>query len=142
MKTLAKSRKRIGAATVEFAVVVPIFLFAVIFPMIEFGRAMIVSNSIAATAQVGCRKAVLPGSTNASVNAVVANNLATLRIANANANVIKVNGEVADVSTAVQGDQISVTVSAAFSNTTWLPSRLCNYLGNITQSSTQTMRRE
>jgi Flp pilus assembly protein TadG len=135
-------QNRRGAATVEFALVLPIFFFAVIFPLLEFGRALMVANSIAATAEVGARAAVLPGSTNTTVTTAVTNNLAALGISGANAPVIKVNGSVANVSTAVQGDQISVTVSVSYSNTTWLPVSMCNFLGNATLSSTQTMRRE
>lgn len=135
-------QSRRGAAAVEFALVAPIFLFAIIMPLIEFGRAMAVLNSIAATAEVGCRTAVLPGNNNNAISTAVANNLAALGIQNASPVVVKVNGNVADVSTASQGDSIRVTVSVSYSSVSWLPINLSRFLGSITLSSTQVMRRE
>src|SRR5437016_4243393 len=96
----ASGRKaRRGAAAVEFAIVAPIFLFSVIMPMIEFGRGMVVTNSLAATAEVGCRTGVLPGSTNTTVSTAITNSLTAQAISGANSPTIKVNGSSADVST-------------------------------------------
>ncbi len=135
-----KSRR--GAATVEFAVVLPLFLLSIILPMIEFSRALIVTSCIASAAQVGCRVAVLPGSTNTSVDTAVSNSLSALRISNPNALVIKVNGSNKGLSEAMQGDDISVTVSVPYNNTSWLPISIMQFFGNATASSTQVMRRE
>jgi Flp pilus assembly protein TadG len=135
-------KSRLGAATVEFAVVLPLFLLSIIMPMIEFSRALIVTSCIASAAQVGCRVAVLPGSTNASVDTAVSNSLSAMRISNPNALVIKVNGGNKGLSEAVQGDDISVTVSVPYKNTSWLPSSILQFFGNATVSSTQVMRRE
>ncbi len=133
---------RLGAATVEFAVILPVFLLSIILPMIEFSRALIVTSSVASTAQIGCRAAVLPGSTNASVNTAVINSLTAMRINGPNPTVIKVNGVNKELSDAMQGDEISVTVSVPYNNTSWLPLSICNFFGNATSSSTQVMRRE
>jgi Flp pilus assembly protein TadG len=139
--TLVK-KNRLGASTVEFAIVLPLFLFSVIFPMIAFSRALIISNSMVSTAQIGCRAASLPGSTNASVQEAVKKNLASLGIKNSNELIIKVNGNQANVSQAQQGDEISVSVSVDYGSASWLPGRLANYLFNATLSSTHLMRRE
>jgi Flp pilus assembly protein TadG len=140
MSACSKSRR--GAAAVEFALVAPIFLFAIILPMVEFGRAMMVSNSLAAAAQAGCRTGVLPGGNDTAISAAVTNNLTAQAIQNANPVVVKVNGAVANASTAKQGDSISVTVSVPYSNVTWLPISLDRYIGTKTLSSTEVMRRE
>jgi Flp pilus assembly protein TadG len=141
MSNCRKSRR--GAAAVEFALVAPIFFFAILMPMIEFGRAMAVSNHIAATAEVGCRTGVLPGSDNDAINTAVTNSLTAQGIGNANPTiVINMNGSVANASTARQGDSVSVTVSVPYSSVSWLPTSLTYFLGNATLSSTQVMRRE
>ena len=138
----SRRKLRRGAAAVEFALVAPIFLFTIIMPLIEFGRGMAVMNAISATAEVGCRTAVLPSSNNTAVSTAVTNNLTAQGIANANPIVVKVNGTVADASTAQQGDSVSVTVSVPYSNVSWLPLSLNRYLGNVSLSSTQIMRHE
>lgn len=133
---------RLGAATVELALILPVFLLSIILPMIEFSRALIVSSCVASAAQVGCRAAVLPGSTNASVGTAVTNSLTVMQIKGSNPTVIKVNGGDAELSEAVQGDEISVTVSVPYNNTSWMPLSICRFFGNATSSSTQVMRRE
>ena len=133
---------RLGAATVELALILPVFLLSIILPMIEFSRALIVSSCVTSAAQVGCRVAVLPGSTNASVGTAVTNSLTVMKIKGPNPTVIKVNGSNKELSEAVQGDEISVTVSVPYNNTSWLPLSICQFFGNATSSSTQVMRRE
>lgn len=110
--------------------------------MIEFSRALIVSNCVVSAAHVGCRAAVLPGSTNASVSTAVINSLTVMQIKGPNPTVIEVNGSDKNLSEAVQGDEISVTVSVPYDNTSWLPKSICQFFGNATSSSTQVMRRE
>ncbi len=133
---------RPGAATVELALILPVFLLSIILPMIEFSRALIVSSCVASAAQVGCRAAVLPGSTNASVGTAVSNSLTVMQIKGSNPTVIKVNGGATELSEAVQGDEISVTVSVPYNNASWMPLSLCQFLGNATSVSNQVMRRE
>ncbi|MCA9036811.1 MAG: pilus assembly protein [Planctomycetaceae bacterium] len=63
-------RDRKGAAIVELAAVLPVFMMTLI-GIIEFGRAMSVSQMLNAAAREGCRQAILDGSTNANVTADV-----------------------------------------------------------------------
>ncbi len=133
---------RRGAAAVEFALVAPVFLFAIIMPMIEFGRAIMVANILDAAAEVGCRTGTLPGSDNSAITTAVTNNLAAQGISNANPVAVKVNGALANASTAQQGDSISVTVSIPYSNVSWLPASLNVYVGTKTLSATEVMRHE
>ena len=65
-----QGHKRRGAAVVEFAVVAPV-LFLVIFGIIEFGRAMMVSHLVNNAARAGARKAILESSSNSEVEQVV-----------------------------------------------------------------------
>ena len=67
-RRVKKCPPRRGAALVEFAIVAP-FLLLMLVGMIEFGRALILKQSLNAAARVGVREATLPGSTVASVKA-------------------------------------------------------------------------
>lgn len=51
-------RKRLGAATVEFAMVAP-FIFFIIFGSVEFARMMMVKQALTNAAREGCRHATL-----------------------------------------------------------------------------------
>ena len=54
--------KRLGAAIVETAFVLPIF-FTVVLGVVEFGKAFMVSNLLTNAAREGCRLAIVPGVT-------------------------------------------------------------------------------
>jgi len=57
---------RRGAAAVELAVTLPLFVL-IILGIIEFGRAMMVSETLTTAARNGARRAIVDGSTNADV---------------------------------------------------------------------------
>ena len=63
-------RRRDGAAVVEVAFVLPIFLM-VVWGIVEFGRAMMVGQMVTNAARHGVRIAVIDGSTNDSVRTAV-----------------------------------------------------------------------
>ena len=65
---------RSGAAAVEFALVLPLFL-AIVLGIVEFGRAMMVGQLVTNAAREGARLAVLNGATNDQVEAAVLDNL-------------------------------------------------------------------
>lgn len=69
MKSLHSSPRR-GAAIVELALVLPVF-FAVIFGIIEFGRAMMVSQMVTNSAREGVRLAIVDGTTNNDVETTI-----------------------------------------------------------------------
>jgi Flp pilus assembly protein TadG len=62
--------KRRGAALVEMALVLPIFV-AVTLGIVEFGRAMMVGNLVTNAAREGARLAIIDGSTNSEVQTAV-----------------------------------------------------------------------
>ena len=69
-------RDRDGAALVEMALVLPLFLMIVL-GIMEFGRAMMVSNLLANASREGARLAVTTGTTNTDVTTAVKSFLQT-----------------------------------------------------------------
>lgn len=129
----ARSR-RLGAATVEFACVAPL-LFSLVLGMIEFGRVMMVQESLTNAAREGARTAVLPGRTTSDAQTAVSNCLTNAGISGANPATVT-----PDPSTANPGDAITVTASVPFSQVTWLPGTL--FMKNVTLSASAVMRKE
>lgn len=66
----SSSPARRGAALVEMALVLPVFL-AIVMGIIEFGRGMWVGNMVTNAAREGARLAVLEGSTNTEVQQAI-----------------------------------------------------------------------
>ncbi|MEO2032449.1 MAG: TadE/TadG family type IV pilus assembly protein, partial [Planctomycetaceae bacterium] len=63
-KTIGKRRR--GAAMVEMAVCFPVFML-ILLGIMEFGRALMVSQMLTNAAREGCRSAVIEGATNSDV---------------------------------------------------------------------------
>src|SRR6516165_9060863 len=66
--------KRLGASLVEFAIVAPI-MFLMILAIFEFGRTLMVMELLTEGARVGCRLAIIEGTTSAQIQQVVTNYL-------------------------------------------------------------------
>ena len=69
-KTIEKRRR--GAAMVEMAVCFPVFML-ILLGIVEFGRALMVSQMLTNAAREGCRTAVIEGSTNSDVESRIDN---------------------------------------------------------------------
>lgn len=132
-KRLRHSKTRAGAAAVEFALVVPIFLLF-IFGIIEFGRAFMVQQILVNASREGARQAVLEGATSAGVISTVSDYLQGASIGTPQDN-ITVSPDPISVRSR---EQITVSVSVPFSEVSWMPPFIYN--GNL-QAST-TMRSE
>lgn len=130
---LCRSNRR-GAAAVEFAIIAPLF-FMVVFGMIEFGRMVMVQQIITNGSREGARMAVLDGTTTGEVDAAVATYLQNASIAGA---AVTVNPD--PPSSAGYGEPVTVTVSVAFDQVSWLPSPM--FLGGSNMTATTVMRRE
>jgi Flp pilus assembly protein TadG len=65
-----QQKKRRGAVIVEMALTLPIF-FMVVLGIVEFGRAMMVSQLLTNAAREGARLAILSGNTNEDVETAV-----------------------------------------------------------------------
>ena len=132
---------RRGTAAVEMAVVLPVLL-ATTMGIVEFGRAMMVSNLLTTAAREGAREGALPYQTNAEVLPAAVNRLKANGVAVTNSNVkVYVNDVEKDASTAISGDSVKVTATVTFQNVTWLPTTW--FISKTTQLQGQAvMRRE
>jgi Flp pilus assembly protein TadG len=74
--SLRRDSKRRGSAMVEVAVCFPVFLL-ILLGIIEFGRAMSVNQLLNSAARIGCRAAILDGSSNTSVTSLVTSHIAS-----------------------------------------------------------------
>ena len=63
---------RLGAVTVEMALVLPIFT-TLVFGIIEFGRGFMVGQLVTNAAREGARRAIVDGSTNSDVTTFIQN---------------------------------------------------------------------
>jgi Flp pilus assembly protein TadG len=134
---MRKPRRR-GAATVEFAVVAPVFLLFVL-GVLEFGRAMMVAESVNNAARASCRVGVLVGRNNTEIENAIKGTLGAAGISTYTYSV-KVNGTVANASTAKSGDSVTVTVSTPYDRVSWLP--INRFLSGVNLTSSVVMRRE
>lgn len=129
--------KRPGTTVVEFAVVISAFMVLVL-GMVEFGRGFMVIHLLTNAARAGCRQGVLEGQSTATITTAVNARLTGAGIQGATTSV-QVNGVVADASTALANDDITVVVSVPVASVTWLP--VDRFLtGNLTGQ--YTLRRE
>ena len=116
---------RTGSAIVEVAVCFPVFML-ILLGIIEFGRAMSINQMLNSAARIGCRAAVLDGSTNTSVSDLVKKQVAdTLGCGQDNVTVAiaaksGVTGTaLSNVSAATTGDLIEIDVLVPFSVVSW-----------------------
>ena len=128
---LSPSRKRRGAAAVEFAIIAPVF-FMFIIGITEFGRAMMVQQTITNASRVGSRQAIVEDAVSADIQTSV---LAYLTSNTVNGATVTVTP--ADLSTVGFGDNVVVTVSVPYDSVTWLPTSW--FLAGQTLSASTTM---
>lgn len=120
---------RRGSAMVEVAVCFPVFLL-IILGVIEFGRAMSVNQLLNSAARIGCRAAVLDGSSNSAVSTAVKSHVASTVGCNSSSVTVTItttNGTtgaaISDVSSAQTGDVIRIGVAVPFSSVSWAVAR-------------------
>lgn len=108
---------RTGAAAVEFALVAPLFLF-LLAGVIEFGHAFRIEHTLCNAARRGARSAIVDGATSNEVAKKVETHCVDiLGVKKSDVTVdVALNGTSdADLSSAVPGDEVRVTVSIPFS---------------------------
>lgn len=139
-------RRRFGAATVETALVLPLFLL-VLMGIVEIGRALMVAQLLNNAAREGSRAAVMTGSTNTEVTTTVQNVVQSLiGVAPADVTVEITVTEYAgnpstgnNVANANKRDMCQVAVSVPFNKVNWIP---MNWLSNQSLSGQSAMRHE
>ena len=129
-----KSKKRLGAAVVEFALVSPLMILLTL-GMMELGRAVMVKQLLLNASREGARKAVLPGAENSSVAAQVVADLAATAITG-----VTVDINPGNLSSTAAGTPVTVSVSIPASQISWIPNPIFT-VSTVLESST-TMRKE
>ena len=129
-------RPRAGAAMVEMALVLPLFILIVV-GIIEFGRAFMVQQMVTNASREGARHASLPNTTENEVGALVRDYLATGRI---HRDVVTITVTPTNLQDATTGTQVSVRVDVPYSGVAWLPTPW--FLGQTTLNSVTVMRHE
>jgi Flp pilus assembly protein TadG len=143
MKQLMNRRQnRCGAALVEMALVLPIF-FGVVLGIVEFGRAMTVSQMVTNATRESTRMAIIDGSTNTTVETWAEDFL------NSSINVAASDVTVAITVVAAQGnddpnnqvgnaqarDLVTVNISVPFDEVSYVPGSYLNGKNLTAQSS-------
>ena len=135
-------QRRAGAAMVEMAVLLPIFV-TVILGIIEFGRAMMVGQLVTNAARDGARMAISNNTTNQQVQTTISNFIqSSVGAAQANITVTITNSNPQSgnsLSNAKMGDLITVAVAIPFSTVSYIPP---TYLAGASISASSTMRHE
>lgn len=147
MKQLVNRRNdRRGAALVEMALVLPIF-FAVVLGIVEFGRAMMVSQMVTNAAREATRLGIIDGSTNSDVETWVEEFLnSSINVAASDVTVtITVDAAPGNddpndlVENAQARDLVTVSVSVPFDKVSYVPG---SYLNGKNLSAQSSMRHE
>ena len=135
-----RSHRRLGASILEMALTLTILL-NLTFGTIEFGYFFFVKNTVQSAAREGARAAIPPGASNSDVTTAVNSSLTAAGLTTSNfTTTVKVNGVVANASTATSGQQVEVRVTGSWGTVGLRP------LGLISSTKTvlgaATMRRE
>jgi Flp pilus assembly protein TadG len=127
-------RKQRGAAAVEFACVLPVFVILV-FGMIEYGRMVMVQQMLTNATREGARQAVVDGATIGTVRTTVKDYVSA-------GGITLLDSEITvspDPSAATSGTPITVSVQLAYTKVSWFPPM---FLGSTNLNSASVMRRE
>ena len=108
---------RRGAAAVEMAIVLGL-LILLVFGIIEMGRAIMVNQVITNAAREGARRAVIPGATDAQVQARIDQYLAAANITGFT-RTIEINGSPGSLTGAPAHAQVGVSISVPYSNVSY-----------------------
>jgi Flp pilus assembly protein TadG len=123
-----------GAGMVETALMLPVLLL-LIMAMIEMARMGMANQLLGNAALEGARVAVVPGRTATDVGTTVQNLLNSGGITTYTLTITP-----PDPTNTTLGDPVTVTISTAFSNISWLSPPL--FLGSVTLSASSTLSSE
>ena len=139
--------RRIGASILELAITL-VILLNLTFGTIEFGYFFFLKNTLQGAAREGARAAILPGGTNQDVTNAVDLVLTSAGLKAQGTSLsqagytvtVKVNGTVANASTATAGQPVEVSVTASWGTVGMRPLGLIN--SGKTVLGAASMRRE
>jgi Flp pilus assembly protein TadG len=131
---------RVGAAMLEFAIVLPIFLLLV-FGIIELGRVMMLNQVAVNGCRAACRQAIVPGASNANVLSVVNSYLNDAGVSQTGrvVSIQNSSGTSVDLSTIGSHQSVTVRVQFPYAQNTW---GFTTIVGSSNLVSQSTMRRE
>ncbi|APZ93200.1 Flp pilus assembly protein [Fuerstiella marisgermanici] len=117
---------------VEMAVCFPIFML-ILLGIMEFGRALMVSQLLASASREGCRTAIVDGSTNSDVETKVKNHVTSMVGCLASdvtveivVTSIQTGNEIASLAVAEQRDLIEIDVTVPFNSISYSGGRFLN----------------
>jgi Flp pilus assembly protein TadG len=116
---------RAGAASVEFAIVAPLFLFLV-FGIFEFARAIMVTELLTEAARKSCRVAVVQGSSSQQIKSAAIDSLSLLQVSGESVGISVNNAPLdsVDPQNVPPFTLMTVVVSVPASKVCWLPAPL------------------
>jgi Flp pilus assembly protein TadG len=132
---------RRGTAAVEMAMVLPVFVIAML-GIIELGRGIMVSQLLENAAREAARMAILDNTTNAQVTSAAQTfmqNAGKIPPSSVTVSINVAGSNSAPLTGANPGDLVTVTVSVPFSSVSWLPP---HYLAGVSLSAIGAMRHE
>jgi len=130
---------RSGVATVEFALVAPVFLLFV-FALFELGRMLMVQQSLTNAAREGCRRAAIATTlNNADVDQTVRNCLKSVTSKATDPGIVRVTVP-ANLANCPAGSELTVAVEVDYDDVTWIP--LCHWGLGAKLRAVHTARRE
>lgn len=132
-RRLMRQEDRRGAATVEFALIAPLF-FLLVLGSIEIGRALMVQQVLTNASRVGAREASLLNGTSAAAQAAASDYAASATVPGISVSISP------DPSEASAGQMIQVTTSIDFMSTNWSPSPW--FMGGQILTAQSSMRKE
>ena len=112
---------RSGAHAVEFVLVSMVF-FLLLIGIIEMSRVLMVCHLLNEAARRGARTGVIEGTSDTDVKTAVDDYLTDSGVSGQNTTVL-VNDAVANASTANSNDEVTVQVTVAVSDITWIPGK-------------------
>lgn len=141
-KSAHAARQRRGATPVEFAIVAPLVLLFV-FGFIEFGRYVMVQQSLTNGAREGCRKAVLATTTSEHVaDAAVRGYWQSVIPGSSDVDKVRVSITPASLAGVSSGTPITIAVEVNSSTVSWLPGNLLGLVGDPVIHARATQNRE
>jgi hypothetical protein len=137
---LGPRRTRPGAVLLEFAIVLPIFLLAII-GIIEFGRAVMVQQILTNAAREGARRAIIQGATNDEVTELVGNyvDAGIGESPSREIGILDANNDSLDLESANSHDMIKVVVTVPYDE---VGVGISSYFSGETMGAVCQMRKE